>query len=453
MCAAPSLAGVAYSTEVGLKYSTSLLLLVLPPCPRRVFQQPARGWTASGAPTPATAPGTTTTGALVEHTTAELLPPCAHAPRGPPHTHSMFFLPTQPGNPVLPPPNGDMLTAISNALNALMSPTRPCSGCPPLAYPANMPSWDHSRATWLRILLHLIGDMHQPLHCAGLCGAAPYASLPTGDAGGNFIHLTTATSTRGSALHSYWDGGANLFTSLGIPNTTSATNDVVAAVAALIDNGEVRRIATTAMPVNLGSLMASVLSWSNESLALARGVAYAAPVDTAIKAGTTNVVIDGVNAPVFDAYQVRAQPVVMMQLQRAGGRLAALLNAVLTVDESPTPSDNVAIAPSAAPLAPDAPASPLLTVPPPPAPGTSASAAANCMGAPQAAPTCSSGGSNAVMAAAVIGWLVAIAAAIVTARLMMKQSARSHAVGEDTATMLELHAGGGHARQQPPDKV
>ena len=248
-------------------------------------------------------------------------------------------------------------------------------------------------------------------------------------------------------------GGANLFSSMGIPNTTTATNDVVAAVAALLDNGEVRRIATTAMPVNLASLMASVLGWSIESLALARVVAYAAPVDTASKAGSTNVVIDGANTPVCDAYQVRAQPVVMVQLQRAGGRLAALLNAVLTVNLLPTPSDNVATAPTAAPLAPDAPASPLIILPPSPAPGTSASAAAACVGAPQAALSCSSGGSSAVMAAAVIGWLVAIAAAIVTARLMMKQSARSHVADEDTAPMLELHAGGGRAQQQPSDKV
>ena len=357
----------------------------------------------------------------------------------------MFFLPTQPNNPKLPPPNGDMLSAISNALSGLMSPTSRPANVPTLAYPPNMPSWDHARATWLRILLHLIGDMHQPLHCAGLCGAAPYASLPTGDAGGNFIKLTTATNSRGYALHGYWDGGANLFSTMGIPNTTTDTNAIVAIVAAQIDNGEVQRIASTAIPANLASLMMSVLQWSNESLALARGVAYSAPVDTAVKAGSTNVLTDGTNAAVFDDYQVRAQPVVMMQLQRAGGRLAALLNAVLTADLSPTPSDNVANAPTAAPVTPDPPAAPVIIVPPPPAPGSSASTASTTQQAPACSPP---RGSNAVMAAAVIGWLVAIVAAIVTARLLMKQP-RTHVADEDRAPMLEMPAPG----TQRADKV
>lgn len=71
---------------------------------------------------------------------------------------------------------------------------------------------DETRAAWLRILLHLMGDMHQPLHnagsaclrfylllktlsltltcCVAVCAWPPWANLPNGDSGGNAIRIT-----------------------------------------------------------------------------------------------------------------------------------------------------------------------------------------------------------------------------------------------------------------------
>jgi len=49
-------------------------------------------------------------------------------------------------------------------------------------------------------LLHLVGDVHQPLHCTQRFGK----TQPTGDAGGNFVKLCDAPCK--DVLHAFWDG-------------------------------------------------------------------------------------------------------------------------------------------------------------------------------------------------------------------------------------------------------
>ena len=57
------------------------------------------------------------------------------------------------------------------------------------------PAW--SRAFSLRFIIHLVGDMHQPLHTVSRCSPAH----PKGDAGGNLFKLTGTYSN----LHKLWD--------------------------------------------------------------------------------------------------------------------------------------------------------------------------------------------------------------------------------------------------------
>ncbi len=57
-----------------------------------------------------------------------------------------------------------------------------------------------ARAAHLSWVVHLIGDIHQPLHCASLFSA----EFPKGDKGGNSFYVKPAT--RGIKLHSLWDG-------------------------------------------------------------------------------------------------------------------------------------------------------------------------------------------------------------------------------------------------------
>ena len=58
------------------------------------------------------------------------------------------------------------------------------------------------RARALRYLLHLVGDIHQPLYCATRCTQA----LSQGDRGGNDFKVKGEDN-----LHSCWDGGVGMF--------------------------------------------------------------------------------------------------------------------------------------------------------------------------------------------------------------------------------------------------
>jgi hypothetical protein len=57
------------------------------------------------------------------------------------------------------------------------------------------------RAAYLSWLIHLVGDIHQPLHCASLFTTNEY---PRGDRGGNDFYVKP--DQRGVRLHGIWDG-------------------------------------------------------------------------------------------------------------------------------------------------------------------------------------------------------------------------------------------------------
>jgi hypothetical protein len=56
------------------------------------------------------------------------------------------------------------------------------------------------RAVALSWLIHLVGDIHQPLHCASFFSDV----FPSGDKGGNDSYIRPGS--RGIKLHSFWDG-------------------------------------------------------------------------------------------------------------------------------------------------------------------------------------------------------------------------------------------------------
>ena len=78
------------------------------------------------------------------------------------------------------------------------------------------------RAVMLCWLFHVLGDVHQPCHCATLFDAR---SLPAGDRGGNG---TTIEGLPSAPLHAYWD---NLLGKPGTPfhEATDAARDLAAA--------------------------------------------------------------------------------------------------------------------------------------------------------------------------------------------------------------------------------
>jgi nuclease S1 len=139
----------------------------------------------------------------------------------------------------------------------------------------------------LMFLVHFIGDMHQPLHCAD-----------HHDKGGNDVKLTFFD--RQTNLHSLWDSG--LIARMG-PEDALFTE--------LNQNLTPKRTKKFAK----GKLK----SWAEQSHREAQLVVY----------GDLPKAQPGTSITIAEAYQESAAPVVKEQLERAGARLAKVLNSSL----------------------------------------------------------------------------------------------------------------------------
>ncbi|HVZ38612.1 MAG TPA: S1/P1 nuclease [Candidatus Kapabacteria bacterium] len=148
-------------------------------------------------------------------------------------------------------------------------------------------------------LLHLVGDIHQPLHCVSRFSS----TLPNGDAGGNSV-LLGGIKLQGVTiknLHSYWDD---------LPGVGDSNQDYVKdanAALALVPN---LPTAPAGAAANL-----DVAAWVNESFDAARGKAYAKLVKTADGRFTFNA-----------AYRSTALSTARERVALAGARLASILN-------------------------------------------------------------------------------------------------------------------------------
>ena len=152
---------------------------------------------------------------------------------------------------------------------------------------------DSTRAVALAWVVHLVGDIHQPLHSSSR--VTPAEPLPKGDEGGNTFHLDDNRN-----LHAYWDRILDeaVASELGEDSIAYASR-----IARQID-----RVAGTP---GAGT---DVLGWAHEALRLAQTVVYAG--------------VSRGSAP-SAAYQAEALKVSEGQIALAGYRLAALLNAAL----------------------------------------------------------------------------------------------------------------------------
>lgn len=155
-----------------------------------------------------------------------------------------------------------------------------------------LPQSDPERTVAFRFLLHLVGDLHQPLHAAD-----------HGDQGGNKVMVSSGTSPRTETLHSFWD-----------QRTVAALGKNPAAIAAVLD----KRYGAQCP----GWMLGSVADWAMETFAVASNVAYRTGHE--MQAGGTETPV-----PLSPAYQQRAAATASRQLEKAGCRLAAVLNRAL----------------------------------------------------------------------------------------------------------------------------
>jgi hypothetical protein len=144
-------------------------------------------------------------------------------------------------------------------------------------------------------LLHLVGDVHQPLHSTTRVGAGE----PNGDHGGNGIKVdATAVGNTNKKLHLLWDS---------LPGDTT---DPSAAITAAIAYG---KALAPADPVLAKKMDAA--DWINESFAIAEKSVYAAPIGTG----------DG-PFTITPAYMDNAKKIAAERVALAGQRMANLIN-------------------------------------------------------------------------------------------------------------------------------
>jgi len=167
----------------------------------------------------------------------------------------------------------------------------------------------HSRtaAAWtkafaLRFVIHLMGDLHQPLHCIELYNSAH----PSGVEGGNLFNVTYS-SPRVSNLHSFFDSVGGLYLdSMPSPITENyivrTQNDAVGIM--------------SQFPVDLFPFLrnesVNLTAWIHESFQLGVDYAY-------------NRIQEGANLTTMPGYVLDVRRMLRQQIALAGYRLANIL--------------------------------------------------------------------------------------------------------------------------------
>jgi len=189
--------------------------------------------------------------------------------------------------PALPTPN--VVTALQDQLNILKTSTD-----------------DNARAQALRFIIHFVGDIHQPLHCATRVSSAN----KDGDRGGNLVSIKVPGANgalKTTNLHSYWDGGLSTFPPTGANFAPPSLSKVAAAATQAVSGNP-----DTAPGLNLND-PTNFQSWADESFALAKDTAY-----KGIKNGSKP----------NSAYRTNGAKVARQRVAWGGYRLAALLNSI-----------------------------------------------------------------------------------------------------------------------------
>jgi hypothetical protein len=140
-------------------------------------------------------------------------------------------------------------------------------------------------------LLHMVGDVHQPLHCSErITSGAPH-----GDLGGNSVIVTGPAKE----LHAFWD------TAVGLGDTKNFMTAV--AVGKALPKPDAKLVGD-----------ANETDWAAESFSLSKSSVYVAPVGPALGPYTMDA-----------AYTANTRKIAEERIALAGARLANLLKTAL----------------------------------------------------------------------------------------------------------------------------
>ncbi|TBD50478.1 hypothetical protein ELH22_37850 [Rhizobium ruizarguesonis] len=185
------------------------------------------------------------------------------------------------------------------------------------ALPRSAGQPDDVRSYDLTWLLHLVGDIHQPLHAVTLyderftkkhAEAKPKPEPDTGDRGGNEIMVVPANGVPVN-LHAYWDsvfGGYSTVFGALFDTFNAKVVDGVVVNTSKIEPAPAEKVA-----------IVDPAAWATESFELAKKYAYADPV------------LSGEKPQLTREYETGARKVAEQQVALAAARLANLLNTAL----------------------------------------------------------------------------------------------------------------------------
>eukprot|EP00455_Lapot_gusevi_P034126 TRINITY_DN3755_c0_g1_i1.p1 TRINITY_DN3755_c0_g1~~TRINITY_DN3755_c0_g1_i1.p1 ORF type:complete len:327 (-),score=114.54 TRINITY_DN3755_c0_g1_i1:130-1110(-) len=196
------------------------------------------------------------------------------------------------------------------------------SGLPPISNTSNV-AWainesedilNSSRANaidqgrFLRFLIHMIGDVHQPLHAATLYDQNEFP-VPDGDRGGNRYYIHGANQ---SNLHSFFDSVGGLWSDdPSRPLSPDSLQDI---------NNWAAKVSSQYPQSSFAKQLAEddPYDWAIESLQLAYDVAYSIPEDSTVS----------------DDYVNKVRTSCFSQVALGGYRLAGVLNDLYDPDSS-----------------------------------------------------------------------------------------------------------------------
>ena len=154
----------------------------------------------------------------------------------------------------------------------------------------------HERARALAFFIHIVGDLHQPLHTVSRLSM----DFPSGDRGGNLYSLSEGPANPRNNLHHLWDNGLGLFSIKATAgNVQKIAGTIMQDFPASGFNGAVKKL--------------DAEIWTAEGLKIARGYVYRTPEH------------QKPDVEYIAAGQILAEKAVAL----AGYRLARILNEVL----------------------------------------------------------------------------------------------------------------------------
>lgn len=187
---------------------------------------------------------------------------------------------TLDGSPLLKPHANNAVTAVSQAMSYIQSNNKS----------------DFDKGVSLRILLHVVADLHQPMHTISQFSQR----FPTGDKGGNLYYLGRNPIAKN--LHTYWDMGGGF-----LKSNKSYSLKQLASKARYLEKLK---------PCELANMNLDISIWMTESHQLAKQYAYQ------IKLGEKPT----------KHYQRMTKQISQERLALAGCRLAALLNQLAVIN-------------------------------------------------------------------------------------------------------------------------